>query len=357
MPVINGDVIFPYRNSQGDFLVKYAMIGNAAVYMCANPDAVKSLVGKPLWQQADLFNLATGDSAAIVVWRHRQDLISNRHSFSDIEILCRCRDLFLTDQISQTPLQSQSSDALSRVSFDVTLLSGRKLKVTLREDGVGYVVKPVSWRNAFKDSVLDYQANYPYPSFSHSVSRDEIIRDSTTMRTVPGPPGWQTDYEDLFWSSINPNFTWPWIRTSEELETQPITFLRSHLDEVRKLLQAIAQTDDDAWSNGRGSLALEVHAETKAAAAELPRFSAANRFLSVRARMLVKLLLTWAQPYGERIEFGGGTRENWSGYSRSAQRIELLVSTPSGTERMEAFDALSQWAATNSIDIDSLLPA
>ena len=366
--VFANDVFFPYRNSHGSFLVHYCSHGYGEVYPCADPETFCRKHGRPdrshfLGLQRE-FDEATGNYPSLLTWTHSQSFprgndLAGRDDLADRTK--RMRELFLTDQIAKTPLETPDQRALARLDFLVTTRTGNRLRVVLREDGKGQVIETVNWMAHLDDESIRCAGTHPHPLFRHDID-PRFIRDNWTriQGELPEAKLLQEKFESYFWSDINPKFTSRWIRTNDEIKSRPLRVGTCSLAELQDLMTCIGRVDDQAWSSSdgdSGELDLVVRSSFGGGRKSFDSRDGDNNLFSETTYVMLELVAEWARIEGYSVTQFAGKADCWLSFSLDAHFVEAAVSAPTASERMEALDRLLTWSDQTRIDITSYLPA
>ena len=349
------DILFTYRNNQGDFIIRYGNDGIGRVYLCANPDVL--ICARTSDDIRSKFNLATRQYPSIQVWSHNQDVARDRQHYSEAQIIEIYRSLFLEDQISRTFLESPEQDKLPRLKFPLKLKNGEMVQIVLRADQVGYLCRNVPWAAEHGRGTTNYTNQYPFPMFHHALTPDQINKHKDIIQGKDGHASALKEmYAVLFWDHINPYLSHRWIRSQDEVTNKPPQLDHCSLDEFTALMTAIGHIDTVADNSIEIPLYLNVRTGYESRAGLVIRSDGFNQMFSDKAMSLLKLLVAWANPRGSRIESNGGDENNWSGYHQDTILIKANVPPPTATQRMEALEMLHLWSERTGIPIDDYLP-
>mgnify|MGYP007008285567 CR=1 FL=1 len=360
MTAFLNEVAFIHAGSQGHFLVTYDISGMFRIFTQAVP--VDRLGFMKRMTETELLDLAqtescSGTSSLMYSWGHDQDVGFDRTHLSQDGLISKYRRIFETVDLGKTHLETPEQSKLARVEFRTASL-GDELRVVLRADGLGFMITDEEWDDDAGGSEWTLRASYPHDPFHHAVSQDLIVADAAAMTVdVRAAFDLRTQYETLFWQTINPTIDPPWIRTNDEIYADAAEFAKGTMAEFRDILADAGSIDEIIWENARYSKCLSVLCADAGSPAHIHNLQGDYRYMSERSRKLLDIIVSWFEPKGFEFHHNGGPENRWSGYDRYALHIHQYIKPPTATERMEALERLVSWADRNGIAIDDYLPA
>ena len=350
-------VQFDYVNRQGRFLIHYGAMGNLRILAYGRPEDEKSPL--PYCRDGVDESQERARSYSMVHYgHHSMSLLDVIDQQPHDELVDLCRRNFLEKVIRSTRLEPPEAEELDSLSFPVRMWTGGFKKVYLLGNGRGYLLDKVNWLEQIADRLVTYAAPFPHAWFRHSVDQAAIIRDADIIDSGGEPSRiLASQYEELFWSALNPQMTQPWIRTSEEIADTGLTIEGCTLEELEALLADVVRLDDRYWRGIIGNQTLNAFSATDESPAAMPVFYGNNKRLSHETSRLAHLILKWAKPYGYVFQNDDVKPENWSSYTKRPIHIKVRVEEPSATERLEALERLLCWAENAGVDIEPHLPS
>ena len=344
-------VRFTYINHQGRFEICYYDAGFILVSACCIPRPGVT-PGTSFEESLCTFDM-TPHSLKV-----EEDLLT----LAPAEILKRYHDDFLSNRIQDTNLEPPSEAQIPRISLKVPLYTGNDLQVIFRADGCLLIVGDVTWNEQMEQLGRRYQAPFPFPRLAHRVPSCHIEHDAGLMpesggsaRSGPGEAdASKLDYEELFWSEINPTLDFPWIRHRQEIQDTKLAFRNGDLETFDSLLSDCVRVDDAVWLARSIPLALSVLTGTNGVPAHL--YERDYNF-SPSTEALIKSVLSWSDPTGHEVVANGQIKDNWIGWRMYSLMIGPFIEPPTASDRMEALERLVNWADHAGVQIEHYLPA
>ena len=349
-------IAFRYSDELGDWLVQYKFNGLAHLHRLVNPDALTGIENLTEAEMRRWFQMATGEYRAVDVWMHEKNLQRDVDAFSRTQLEKIYRDLFISDHIYKTCLETPSQAGLRRLNFSITVQSGAILSAVMRENGTGYVLRPARWEIETANEVLHYLAFFPM-TFLHAPIADDTFK--TYFDTISALPAEQAEQacEEFFWSRINPGLPIRWVKNSDELLNKPLEFTNCEAGEFIDLLTSIGRLDRYVDFDEDTILTLWVESATNDTPCCCHRYINGSKSYSAKSHDVVTAVSLWAAPRGYTVQYEGGNPDLWENYEIRPHDIEVQIKAPTATERMEALERLLQWGEKTGVNIEDYLPA
>ena len=299
---------------------------------------------------------------ALKAWRHGHDVKADIARMGADQLIVKYRDIFISSDLP-TFLEEPHLQFLARVEFPITVHTGDVLTVVLRSDGRGFVVGDLKWTLFPDGEPVTYRGTQLYPSFHHQVTNRSIQKiiddEALMMSSEPDDPAvaeLRAAYEEYFWSDINSNIDFSWIRNAEEIKAQPLSFERGTRAEFESLIADAARVDRIIWKEKDYDCAFIAESGACGQKPYVSATDADNRDLCIRTLSLMEAILDWENPTGFDIRIRGENRLSWEGYSRHTIGLYVYVNPPTASERIEALERLLLWSEANGVDIEDCLP-